>query len=198
MCKNPEKIPDAIIPIYIIVFFLAGNTIYNNKDAGIAFFESYNGKIYDNTVTDCKFGIRLSLGAGDNKIYDNTFSDLTQYGLYTYKGTDEENDDRSKDNKGRPFNNEFENNVIKNVDVGVQVKESDDIAFRSECQTAGDTIVSSIYEICNLTFRQFLIKGCLCSSTTLLYSSYFRRQLLLFYRQQVHPFEERATKAKVA
>lgn len=53
-----------------------GNTIYNNKDAGIVFFESFGGNIHDNNVTDCKYGIRLSVGASDNKITNNVFKNI--------------------------------------------------------------------------------------------------------------------------
>lgn len=51
----------------------ADNTIYNMQDAGIAFMESMNGEIYDNSVTDCKMGIRLSMGSAGNYVHDNTF-----------------------------------------------------------------------------------------------------------------------------
>ena len=118
--------------------FLADNYIHDNADAGIAFFETFDSEIHDNTVEDCKYGIRLSLGCGDNKIYDNTFTNLDKYGLYTYRGTDDEDDERSKDNDGRPFDNVFETNYVNDVDIGVQVKESDGIVFKSERQNSTD------------------------------------------------------------
>lgn len=134
--------------------FLADNYIHDNEDAGIAFFETYDSEIYDNTVEDCKYGIRLSLGAGDNKIYNNKFTRSTKYGMYTYKGTDDESDDRSKDNDGRPFNNVFERNTVTDVAIGVQVKESDDIVFKSECWGGrngwGWAMVADLHNTCNL------------------------------------------------
>ena len=49
------------------------NHVHDNKDAGIAMLESFNADIHDNTIENCKYGIRLSVGSADNKIYDNTF-----------------------------------------------------------------------------------------------------------------------------
>lgn len=119
------------------VFLASDNYIHDNKDAGIAFFETFDSEIYGNKVEDCKFGIRLSLGCARNKIYDNTFSDLTEYGLYTYRGSDDEEADDSKKNDGRPYDNHFDGNTVKNVEIGVQVKDSDDIVFTSECMAGG-------------------------------------------------------------
>ena len=52
------------------------NNIYNNKDAGIAFMESFGGKIFNNTITNCKYGLRLSLGAEENTFMHNTMTDI--------------------------------------------------------------------------------------------------------------------------
>lgn len=35
--------------------------------------ESFRAEIYDNTIENCKYGIRLSVGSADNDIHDNTF-----------------------------------------------------------------------------------------------------------------------------
>lgn len=35
--------------------------------------ESFDAEIYDNTIENCKYGIRLSVGSADNDIHDNTF-----------------------------------------------------------------------------------------------------------------------------
>lgn len=43
------------------------------QDAGIAIMESFDAEIYDNTITNVKYGIRISLGGGNNQIHDNTF-----------------------------------------------------------------------------------------------------------------------------
>lgn len=43
------------------------------SDAGIALLESFNNDIYDNTFKDVKYGIRMSLGSGDNIVHGNEF-----------------------------------------------------------------------------------------------------------------------------
>ncbi len=52
------------------------NIIYNNGDAGIAFMESFDAKVYNNDITNCKYGIRLSLGASDNTFMNNSMTDI--------------------------------------------------------------------------------------------------------------------------
>lgn len=47
------------------------------QDAGIAMLESANAKIYGNTITDTKYGIRMSLGSNNNEVYDNTFDKVS-------------------------------------------------------------------------------------------------------------------------
>lgn len=49
------------------------NYVHDNGDAGIALMESFGADIHDNKIENCKYGIRLSLGSGNNDIYDNTF-----------------------------------------------------------------------------------------------------------------------------
>lgn len=89
--------------------------------------ESFDADIYDNHIVNCKYGIRLSLGSGDNDITNNTFDEISKYGLYTYKGSD------SPDvSNGRPKGNKFEGNTVKNTKVGVLGKEGDDNIFKSE------------------------------------------------------------------
>lgn len=44
------------------------------KDAGIAILESFDAEIYDNDIEDVKYGIRISLGGGNNNVHDNTFA----------------------------------------------------------------------------------------------------------------------------
>lgn len=36
-----------------------------------------------------RYGIRLSLGAQENKVYDNVMSDSSRYGVFFYRGSDE-------------------------------------------------------------------------------------------------------------
>ncbi len=101
----------------------------NQKDAGIAFLESMNAQIYDNTIDNVKYGIRLSLGSAGNSIYNNEFNDCSDYGLYTYEGSDAPTDGVSN---GRPSENLFDSNVISNTAGGVKFKYSDDLTVTSE------------------------------------------------------------------
>ena len=43
------------------------------SDAGMAILESFDAEIYDNTFTNVKYGIRISLGGANNYVHDNTF-----------------------------------------------------------------------------------------------------------------------------
>ena len=53
--------------------FRADNYVHDMKDAGFAILESMNAEIYDNTVENVRYGVRISLGGAGNQIYDNTF-----------------------------------------------------------------------------------------------------------------------------
>lgn len=53
------------------------NYIHDMQDAGIAIMESMDAKIYDNTIENVRYGIRISLGGAGNEIYDNTFDDCS-------------------------------------------------------------------------------------------------------------------------
>lgn len=83
-----------------------------------------NAKIYNNKITNVKYGIRMSLGSAGNMIYDNTFDTVSDYGLYTYQGSDAP----LVTSDGRPSYNIFENNEIKNAEGGVKFKYSDNIS----------------------------------------------------------------------
>ncbi|CAN0056924.1 unnamed protein product [Pylaiella littoralis] len=106
-----------------------GNTIFNMQDAGIALLESMNANIYDNSIGGTgggvKYGIRMSLGSAGNYVHDNTFDSCTDFGLYTYMGSDAP--DVSDD--GRPEKNLFEANTISNTEGGVKLKRSDSIVI---------------------------------------------------------------------
>lgn len=116
---------------FVLPFLLTtDNKLTGNLNAGIAFFESMDGQIYNNTISGCdkcKFGIRLSLGSENNVIENNTLDNFSRYGLYTYKGSD-----KPEASDGRPKNNKFINNYVSNVKVGVQVKDSRNIVFDGE------------------------------------------------------------------
>lgn len=43
------------------------------QDAGLAILESFDASIYYNTFTNVKYGIRISLGGGNNDVRNNVF-----------------------------------------------------------------------------------------------------------------------------
>lgn len=57
---------------------VAENNVHDMQDAGIAFLEASNCEVYDNTFTNVKYGIRLSLGSSSNNIHDNTFDTVSE------------------------------------------------------------------------------------------------------------------------
>ena len=54
------------------------NVVYDMQDAGLAILESFDADIHDNTFTNVKYGIRISLGGGNNNVYDNVFEECSQ------------------------------------------------------------------------------------------------------------------------
>eukprot|EP00752_Nemacystus_decipiens_P009556 g8536.t1 len=107
------------------------NTITNMQDAGIALLESFDAQIYGNTIDGAKYGIRMSLGSARNSVYENSFNACTDYGLYTYEGSD-----APDVNGGRPYDNSFDNNKITDTAGGVKFKYSDDISV-TNCEFTG-------------------------------------------------------------
>lgn len=53
------------------------NVIEDMQDAGIALHESFGADIHDNSVNRAEYGIRLSVGAGNNHVYDNEFNNIS-------------------------------------------------------------------------------------------------------------------------
>ena len=106
-----------------------GNTISNMQDAGIAMLESMNADIHDNSIDGAQYGIRMSLGSAGNNVYENTFNDCSDYGLFTYEGSDPPTEGISD---GRPADNTFENNKVTNTAGGVKLKYSDNLSVISE------------------------------------------------------------------
>lgn len=47
-------------------------------DAGLANLESFDAEIYDNTFENVKYGMRVSLGGGNNYVHDNVFESCSQ------------------------------------------------------------------------------------------------------------------------
>ena len=54
------------------------NVVYDMQDAGLAILESFDADIHGNTFTNVKYGIRISLGGGNNNVYDNVFDECSQ------------------------------------------------------------------------------------------------------------------------
>ena len=88
-----------------------------------------NAEIYDNSIDNVRYGIRMSLGSSDNNIYRNTFNDCSDYGLYTYEGSDEPTEGVSD---GRPSGNHFYENVVSDTAGGVKFKYSDNLKVTGE------------------------------------------------------------------
>ena len=51
-----------------------GNYVHDNGDAGMALMEIVNAEVSDNVFEDNKYGIRFSVGSGNNKFSDNVIS----------------------------------------------------------------------------------------------------------------------------
>ena len=47
------------------------------QDAGIAILESFDADIHDNTFSNVNYGIRISLGGGNNMVHDNVFDECS-------------------------------------------------------------------------------------------------------------------------
>ncbi|CAM9392267.1 unnamed protein product [Discosporangium mesarthrocarpum] len=104
---------------------VSGNTVENMPDAGIAIMESFDLDIFDNTFTNIKYGVRISVGGANNHIHDNTFETISQYGLYTYQGSDSPD----TDSDGRPKDNMFIDNEVLDCIVCMKIGEGDNNMF---------------------------------------------------------------------
>eukprot|EP00752_Nemacystus_decipiens_P017643 g15814.t1 len=100
------------------------NVIYNMQDAGIAMLESMDADIHDNSIDNVRYGIRMSLGSAGNNVHDNVFKNCSDYGLFTYEGSDDPTDGVSD---GRPHYNTFENNLVTDTAGAVKLKYSDNM-----------------------------------------------------------------------
>lgn len=57
---------------------LSDNYVHDMFDAGLANLESFDSKVYNNVFENVKYGIRISLGGGNNEVYDNTFKGVNK------------------------------------------------------------------------------------------------------------------------
>ena len=48
------------------------------QDAGIAILESFDSEVYNNTFENVKYGVRISLGGGNNSVHDNVFRNCSK------------------------------------------------------------------------------------------------------------------------
>lgn len=58
--------------------YYAGNNVHDNGDAGLAMLESFNTVVSDNTFKNNKYGVRMSVGCGNNTIRKNIISGSTK------------------------------------------------------------------------------------------------------------------------
>lgn len=98
------------------------NTVYDNRDNGIAVFESHYNIVRNNTVYGNRHGIRLSLGSHDNLIENNIIENNSGNGIYQYSGSD-----APETTNGRPANNTFTNNTVRNNGRLVKFRDSDGV-----------------------------------------------------------------------
>lgn len=101
------------------------NEIYSNTDAGIALFESFNNTLSNNRIHDNFRGIRLSVGSYSNTISENVIENTGDIALYAYQGSDEPDV-----TDGRPRDNVFKNNTIRNTaNYGIKFSDADTNTF---------------------------------------------------------------------
>ena len=54
------------------------NYVHDNGDAGMALLESFGAEVSGNTFEDNKYGVRLSVGCGNNVFSNNVISGSSQ------------------------------------------------------------------------------------------------------------------------
>ena len=57
---------------------VSGNYVHDNGDAGIALLESFGAHVSENTFANNKYGVRFSVGCGDNVFFNNTMFNSTK------------------------------------------------------------------------------------------------------------------------
>jgi|GEM_PF-427625 len=69
---------------------IRNNVVYNSgaNGGGISVDDSSNNKVYNNTVSVGRFGIKVSMNSDKNEIYNNTISDYSSYGICLIDGSD--------------------------------------------------------------------------------------------------------------
>ncbi|CAN0465393.1 unnamed protein product, partial [Scytosiphon promiscuus] len=64
-----------------------GNYVHDNGDAGLAMMESFNADVSDNIFENNKYGVRFSVGCGQNIFSNNVISGSAKYNTYSYLGS---------------------------------------------------------------------------------------------------------------
>ncbi|CAM9884349.1 unnamed protein product [Scytosiphon promiscuus] len=124
-----------------------GNYVHDMQDSGLATLESFDILFANNYIERCKYGVRLSLGAGDNVVSGNTFSDLTSYGFFTYVGS---NQPEVPPYDGyRPFGTTVTFNVFNTAHMG-KLKQAD-----SSVITGNTFALATVFEVDNSTDTVF-------------------------------------------
>lgn len=99
-----------------------GNVVYDNEECGIAVFESHNNIISNNVFSGNQHGVRFSLGSHDNLVESNTIEDNIENGIYQFAGSDP-----PETTNGRPANNVFRENLVRNNGKLMKLRESDNL-----------------------------------------------------------------------
>eukprot|EP00903_Cladosiphon_okamuranus_P005917 g5848.t3 len=93
-----------------------GNYVHDNGDAGLAMLESFGAHVSENTFENNKYGVRFSVGCGDNVFFNITLRNSTKYNAYSYLGSDLQETVDS----GRSQNNVFSHNTIGNAGLDLE------------------------------------------------------------------------------
>eukprot|EP00752_Nemacystus_decipiens_P017747 g15914.t1 len=101
------------------------NYVHDMPDAGLAIMESFNAEIYDNVFENTQYGMRISVGGANNYVHGNKFDVFSDYGIYTYEGSDAPD----TDSDGKPKNNKFEGNTVSGGKIGVHLEAAVDNEF---------------------------------------------------------------------
>ena len=120
----------------VVNTIVENNYSHDNRDNGIALFESHFNTVRNNTVEYNKEGVRLSLGSHDNIIDGNIIRNNDQNGIYLYSGTD-----TPETTDGRPKDNVFSNNTVSDNGRLLKIRDSDRINI------SNNTFTGSISDI---------------------------------------------------
>jgi parallel beta-helix repeat protein len=126
---------------------IADNYVHDQPNgAGVAVFDSSGDTIRNNTIDNNMYGIRLSVGAEYLTVSGNQISDSSQYGVFSYQGSDAP---AYTNSTGRPQNITFSGNTFTNTGANaIKLTSSDAFTFSGN------------------TFNGTLTKGFLISNTT--------------------------------